>query len=298
MAITPFQYYTDTDTTRQDLTDLVTNISPEDTPYVSMAPRGPRPQSRVHTFPTDSLGARSAGTPQIEGFAITSGALTGRTILTNWVEILAEKYTVGHSVRWMNQVGTKDELAYQRTKAAKNLAIRMEYRHWNATGASGASGTAPEEKGILAWITSETSTASANRSITETIMNSVLDGIYDNGGNPKHIFCTPARGVNLKNLISSTWGTRNVPGEDGKLQNYVRVYESIYGTFEVIPSRDVPGDAYAILELDKWPLCYAVPPKIMRMGLDGYRDSEMIVAEYSIEARAEGSSGKIEDIDS
>lgn len=295
-TVTPFQHYSSTGTTHEDLGDLVTRISPEDTPFLSMVTKT-RAYSRVHLFATDALGARTAVTPRTEGFAFTSDTLSGITRNTNYVEITAEQVTVSDSLEWMNQVGTASERARQMEKAAKQWAIRCENRLWStATGVSGATGTAPQIKAILPWITTNTSTSSGNRTLTQAILNAVLTGIYTQGGMQDRIFCGPARKINLIDINSTNYGQRNVSGQMGVVEQRVDMYVNDLGQLRVELSRDIATDTYALIQMSTWALAWGVRPRTIPIAKTGYSTSAMIVGEYTLEARAENANGKIEDI--
>lgn len=51
---------------REDLSDVIYDISPTDTPFMSNIPRGTATQP-LHEWQTDALAAASAGNAQIEG---------------------------------------------------------------------------------------------------------------------------------------------------------------------------------------------------------------------------------------
>lgn len=296
MAQSAFVYYDATGSTHEDLGDLVTMISPADTPFLSRVQKA-RAYSRVHLWATDALGARTASTPRLEGFAFTSDTLSGISRLTNYVEILAEQVTVSDSLRWMNQVGTKDEYRRQMMKAAKQLAIRMENRLWStATGVSGTSAAAPQIKAIMPWITTNTDTATADRTLTTSIFNGVLQNIYTQGGEQDTVYCAPSRVGNLVNLVNTNYGDRNLPGAGGRLEEFIKVYVNDFGTLKVKLSRDIDTGSYAIIEHGRWALAWGQRPTTVQIAKDGYRTSAMMVAEYTLEARAENASGKVEDI--
>lgn len=294
-----YQYYTDADTTRQDLTDLVTMISPTDTPFLSMTQTGRDARSRVHTWPTDALAARSAWTAQIEGFTFAAGTLSGRTILTNYTQINHRPISVSDSARAMDNVGTTDEFAYQSMKAAKELGTNIENAMWStATGVSGASGTAAEIKAILPWVTTNKSTATATRAVTTALMNAVLQSCWTAGGNPDYIYCGGARKIGLNAIISTAWGERKLPSQGGRVEQYVDVYQGDFGIQTVILSRDIATDTYAIIEGSKWAVSWLTGrrPKMVPIGRLGDKTEAMIIGEFTLEARAENANGKLEEI--
>ena len=296
-----YQYYTAATTTRQDLTDLVTMISPTDTPFLSMTQTSRDARSRVHTWPTDALPARTAWTAQIEGFAFAAGTLSGRTINTNYTQINHEPVSVSDSARAMDNVGTSDEFAYQSMKATKALGIHIENVLMAGTTAnSGTSGTAATVKSVLPWITTNAATSAATRAVTTTLMNAVLQSCWTAGGNPDYIYCGGSRKIGLSALISTAYGDRNVPAGSGggRIVQHVAVYDGDFGMQTVILSRDIATDTYAVIEGSRWAVSWLTGrrPQMVPIGRVGDSTEAMIVAEFTLEARAENANGKLEDI--
>jgi hypothetical protein len=296
-----YQYYTDADTTREDLTDLVTMISPTDTPFLSMTQTGRDARSRVHQWTTDALAARSAGGGQIEGFTFSSDTLTGRTRLTNYTQINARQISVSDSARAMDNVGTRDEFAHQTMKAIKELGTHIEFAMWStATAVSGTSGAAAISKAILPWITTNASTSGATRTLTLILMNAVLQSCWAQGGNPDYIYCGGTRKVALSAMISTAYGQRQVPAgtSGGTIYQYVDVYMGDFGTQTVHLQRDIAVDTYAIIEGSKWAVSWLTGrhPKMIPIGRNGDRTDAMLVGEWTLEARAENANGKLEEI--
>lgn len=293
-----YQYYDSPTTTREDVGDVVTNISPTDNPWLSRVPKG-RARSRLHEWPTDTLGAASAATPKLEGFDFSQPSHTGRTRVTNTVEILAEEVEVSDSVEWMNQIGTKSEFAYQMRKATKQLAIRMEWRLWNsAAEVTGATDAAPKTKGIMAFIDTNKSTSATTRALSgfTTLVDDMLQAAYDVGGNPHLMFVGSARKRNLVELIDSSYGQRTIPSKGGRVEQRVDVYQGDFGTQQVMLSRMIPVDSIALIEMGRWRLDWGVRPKLVPIAKVGYSKRAMLVTEYCNVALAESSNAKVEDL--
>ena len=305
MADVVFQYYTSSGTTKEDILDLVTNISPEDTPFLSLCQTAPDATSRVHQFATDTLGVRSS-TAAIEGFTFSGTTLVGRVRLTNYSEIRHRNISVSDSSRAMDNIGTTDEFAYQSMKATKQLAIHFENALWTtATGNVGNATLGATLKAILPWVTTNKSTSSATRTLTTVLMNAMLQAAWTAGGAPDCIFCGGERKIGLQALVSTNYGQRQVPatgggdGIAGTIAQYVDVYMNDFGTQKVILSRDIAEDTYAILEMGRWAISWLQGrrPQIKPIGRRGDKTEAYVVGEDTLEARAENANAKLEEID-
>lgn len=305
MADVVFQYYTSSGTTKEDILDIVTNISPEDTPFLSMCQTAPDATSRVHQFATDTLGVRSS-TAKIEGFTFSGTTLVGRVRLTNYTEIRSREVSVSDSARAMDNIGTTDEYAYQSMKATKQLAIHFENALWTtATGAVGNATLGATLKAILPWITTNKSTSSATRTLTTVLMNTVLQAAWEQGGSPDYIFCGPERKIGLQALVSTNYGQRQVPatggggGIAGTIAQYVDVYMNDFGTQQIILSRDIAVDTYACIDMSRFAISWLSGrrPMIKPVGRRGDKTECYVVGENTLEGRAENASAKLEEID-
>lgn len=304
MADVVWQYYTSSGTTKEDILDVVTMISPEDTPFLSMCQTAPDATSRVHQFATDTLGTRTSAA-SIEGFTFSGVALSGRTRLTNYTDIRHRPVSVSDSARAMDNIGTTDEFAYQMMKATKQLAIHFENALWSTqTGNVGNATLGATVKAILPWITTNKTTSAATRTLTLALMNGVLQSCWTAGGYPDYIFCGPARKVGLSALITTAYGDRQVPatggggGIAGTIAQYVDVYMNDFGTQKVVLSRDIATDTYACIEMGRWAISWLSGrrPQMKPIGRRGDKTEAYVVGEFTLEARAENANGKVEEI--
>lgn len=100
---------------REDLLDVITIISPIDTPLFTMLRKASI--SNVQTeWLTDTL-SQAASNAVGEGSTPTFSLAGARTRLLNYAQISREQYEVSDTQRAVNPAGIKDELRYQMAKA-------------------------------------------------------------------------------------------------------------------------------------------------------------------------------------
>ncbi len=114
----------DTTGIREDLADIIYNISPTETPFMSGVGKN-KATNTSHQWQTDSLGAVAANA-KAEGASISYGTLTSSTKLTNYTQISSKAVQVSATDDAVNLAGRNTELAYQVAKAAKELKRDME----------------------------------------------------------------------------------------------------------------------------------------------------------------------------
>lgn len=96
---------------REDLTDIIYNISPVETPFTTMAART-KAKARYHEWQTDSLVAAAAN-QQIEGDDLAATTAVVTTRLGNYTQILAKAIQVSDTMEAVDKAGRDSEVAYQ-----------------------------------------------------------------------------------------------------------------------------------------------------------------------------------------
>lgn len=280
---------------REDLINLISNISPTDTPLFSNLSRTTA-TARLHEFQTDTLRARGVNAA-IEGADFSAQQLDPTTRLSNVTQINDEHIKVTGTQEVVNKAGRDSEYAYQKSKAMKSMVNDIEYSLVNGTGNTGSSTVAREMTGILSWITtnvdSGTGTGTATVALTEANYNANLQLIWAAGGNPD---VTYVNGFNKRKVASFTGGTgstRTIAADAAKLVNAVDTYRSSFGELAVRPSRDVPNGQLITLESSKWRVAVLRPTFEKDIGNVGDSYVTQMVTELTLESLNEKASGKM-----
>ena len=109
---------------REDLSDTIYNISPEETPFVTNA--GKRSVSNTKfEWQIESLPAVST-TAQLEGDSISAAAANNTTRLSNITQILYRAFAVTNTQAAMNRAGVSDAMAHQAAIASRALKRDVE----------------------------------------------------------------------------------------------------------------------------------------------------------------------------
>lgn len=280
---------------REDLIDIITNISPVDT-FVTSSTGSTRATARYHEWQTDSLAAAAANAT-IEGDTATTAAVVPTVRTGNYCQILRKVFQVTDTQNAVDSAGRSNESAYQTAKNLRELARDIEYALViNATAASGASGTARTLKGLLGWISTnnETGTGTGNEALTETMLNDNLSTIWAAGGFPSTILC----GSFQKRAISNfSTNTRNVTASAKELTRAVDVYESDFGTVQVRLHHQInttaPGSLIVLGDMNLWRKAWLRPVKREELARVSSSERFMIEAELTLESLQELGSGKI-----
>ena len=302
---------------REDLSDIIYNISPTDTPFMSGVGKTKATNTK-YEWQTDSLGAVAANA-KAEGASISYPTLTSTSRKHNNTQISTKAVQVSGTDDAMNLAGRNTELAYQVAKAAKELKRDMENALLSNTASAAGSSGSPTRTlgGVQTWISTNVSagaggsgagsgaarTDGTQRVFTETLLKTVLRDCFDNGGNPNQI---QLNAFNKQKLSMFTGGaTRFDKAEDKRLITSIDVYESDFGTLQVQPNRFIRksnataakrGQDVLCLEMDFWAVAFLRDFKLQTPGQSADADQRFLVAEYTLEAKNEAASGMVTDV--
>lgn len=277
---------------REDLIDIIVNISPTKTPVLSMT-ESVRAFGTLHEWQTDSLNSPTANAA-VEGDDSTAAAVVPTVRLNNNTQILTKNFIVSGTQEIVRKAGRSSEIGYQVQKLTKELATDIEYALVvNTAIATGASATARQMEGLAGWIVTNTSSATANRSLTSAILDANLQLIWAAGGDPDVILS----GGNQKVAIAGfTQNTRYIAADAAKVVNSVDIYQSSFGTLKTVLSHIMNTKlANTIFNLDMsyWRKAWLRPVGLAELARTGDSRKFQMVAELTLESLNEKASGTV-----
>ena len=110
---------------REDLSDIIYNISPTDTPFMSSIGKS-KATAVNHEWEIDALAAPAANNYHLEGDEIAFDAQTTTTRIGNKSQISRKAVIVSGTMESVDLAGRNNELAYLISKASKELKRDME----------------------------------------------------------------------------------------------------------------------------------------------------------------------------
>ena len=135
----------------EDVEDVIFNISPTETPFLSKAKRK-KATATSHQWQTDSLAAAAANRA-IEGDESTYAAASPTVMLSNYTQISKKTVLISGTADAVRKYGRKEEFAYQIAKKGKELKRDIEYALvTNQASSAGGSSTARSSAGIESMI--------------------------------------------------------------------------------------------------------------------------------------------------
>lgn len=218
---------------REDLTDLVALIDPQETPFISNIGRGKDSMQTKHEWQVQTLASPSKTNFVVEGDdSPSAAAVTERARLFNYCAISRKVGAVTGTMQKVDVAGISNELDNQKMLKAAELRRDMEVILVdNNAYVAGSAGTARECAGLPAYVTNTDMTGTSSwsassgtggtawnlaittaRALSLTILNGAIQETYIDGGKPNLLLLSPTQRTNFSNLTlqSSLGGAAQV----------------------------------------------------------------------------------------
>lgn len=290
-----FKTYDDTTTRKEDVTDIIENIAPQETQLLTGLQKTTAANT-LHEFLADTLTA-AADNALIEGDDPAYAAVTAPTRENNITQIFTKDYNVSGTQQAVDHHGMRDPRTYQIQKKMKELATDMELAIMRGSRASGAASTARRMDGVIASITTNATALASGTTLTETILNNLIGLSW---AQTDEVVNELYMGQWLKRKISSFFTTSSpkyTDASDRRIVNAVDFYESDFGVHKLFKHRYVQVSADSTgrivgIQSNHWAVSYLQGrrPSSMPLAKTGDADKGMMVTELTLEDRAEKSS--------
>ena len=110
---------------REDLSNVIYNISPEETPFISNVSRE-NVKNTYFEWQTDALAAASSSNAALEGDDISSfQAVTPTARVGNYTQISTKNVIISGTLEAVDKAGRRSELTYQLAKMGASLKRDM-----------------------------------------------------------------------------------------------------------------------------------------------------------------------------
>jgi hypothetical protein len=280
---------------REDLLDLISDVSPDDNPLSTMLSVNEAKQT-THEWLEDYIARPTANTGEVEGSDATFSDLTQPSRRTNVTQMIRETFRVSDTERAVNVAGMSDPFDYQRDKALRRWKNRLEFSLLRSALSSGASGSAQTMAGIEATVTSHFTARLSGTSLSEAEINGMQLEVANDVGTGD-VFDMILTTLQLRQKISTftAGNTRYIDASDRKLVRKVMVYEGDFGPMRIFGHKDVsvsaatPGPRVLGLNESKWRISYLTGrrPKYVPLAKTGSATKGMIEGEATLEYLAE-----------
>lgn len=309
---------------REDLTDIIWNVDPYDTPIITRSIRE-KAEQRKHEWATDIIPAQNLSNLQVEGDDATADAQNAVARLNNLCGISRKTVALSGTLQAVRSSGGTNEMGYQLLRNIKGLKRDMEgIVTSNTAQVTGNATTATTPGGLVTYLTANTvfqtgganptgvtaagsqnfgngTTARTNGTtpvaLTEAMVNSLNLAVYQNSGRSIETLIVSAKNKQAVSGFQGPGTTRFVRVDDSSsntLSTSIDRYDHDFGVFEVMPDLFLArsGDCFGI----RWQylaLAFLRQFETVPLAKTGDSDRKLVVVEYTIAPRNEHALGLI-----
>ena len=295
---------------REELSDLISRITPVDVKFMAAIKK----KSTSNTFfewQTDAL-ANPAANTQIDGDDATFTAVAQPTRLGNHTQISSKTFIISDTAIAVNRAGAKNEQAREIAKQADALKRDQEFALWNNT--TNSSSATRQTRGVQGWLQTNCSfgaggaapvissntapTPGTNRALTEALVKTQCQNVFNQGGMPDTLYVTPAHKMLFSGLTFSPTRFQNT--DKSVLNAAVDVYINDFFELKIVPSRIMAFGASnaiaTVIDHDKWALRTLRPYEVRALAKTGDASKSQLIVEFGLECTNEAASAQIRDL--
>jgi hypothetical protein len=298
---------------REDLSDMIYDISPTDTPLMSTLAKS-KATAVYHEWQTDSLAAATTGNALVEGDDAVATTASPTFRIGNYTQIVGKTIQVSGTLEAVDKAGRKSEKAYQLAKASSEIKRDIEAILFANQGkTAGSSSTARKMGSMLSWLVSNTSfgTSGADpatagtstrsdgqtRTFTEDILKEIIREAYINGGNPKVLFVSPIGKQKTSTFAGIAAQRYQAPADaPTTIIGAADVYLSDFGSISVVPDRFMRTRDAIVVDPEYAALAYLRPFQTIELAKTGDSEKTQLIAELTLEMRNEAAHGIAADL--
>jgi hypothetical protein len=301
---------------REELANVIYNIAPTETPFMSNAGRGSSDQT-FYEWQTDTLQTAVSTNHQVEGDDITAfDAVNATSRVGTYTQISRKTLIVSDTNEVTNKAGRKSEISYNLAKKGKELKRDMEFDLLSNHGAAaGSASTARVTGALMAWIKTNVNKAGdgvspvytniptdvrtdgTQRAFTETLLKDILQQCWTAGAS----ISTVLLGGLGKQVASGFAGVVELNSPQAKagqatIVGAANVYISDFGDVRFVPERFQRSRDAFVLDFEYLSVDYLRPFKTVPLAKTGDAEKRMLVCEYGLTVRNEAALGIIADL--
>lgn len=303
---------------REDLSDVITNIAPTETPFYSRICRKGKAKNRTPEWEKDTLAAADGDNKTVEGDDVSAEAAIQPERLKNVVQLFDKVVSVSSTAQAVDTAGRSNELNYQTMKKGKELKRDIEARLTdNNASVLGTASVAGEIGGAEAWLETNVSrgatgadggfnsgtgivdapTDGTQRAFAESLLKDVIKDAWVAGGEPTIIMVGPSTKVNASAMAGIATQYRENSGvKQATILGAADVYVSDFGEHRIVPNRFNRDRTALVLTPAMWECKFLQPFRRKPLAKTGHNDKRLLWAELTLCCKEEKANGAVADL--
>jgi len=303
---------------REDLEDIIYNISPMDTIFLSRAAKM-RAYNTLHEWQTDELSPNISTNQVPEGADHSAPTQSATTRLKNYCSIARKDFVIAGTSDVVRKAGRAEETAYQTVRNGKSLKRDIE-THLLAMTVSITAGSGNNQArvgaGVESWIytdnhikptnvTTATTPAPASgfaqvtvdgsaTALTKASLDSALQQAWSCGGETDTVLVGPTLQAKISDFSSIATRFRDVGSrQQAQIVASSDVYVSAFGAHNIVLSRYCRVSSVLCLDMSTWGIAWLRPIFTENLAKTGDSTKKMILGEYALVAKSPTANAKI-----
>ena len=297
---------------REDLANIIYDISPVDTPFMSNIGRDTA-SNTYFEWQTDELAAAGANAA-IEGADAGNADFDATLRVANYCQISTKVVSVSNTSDAVNTAGMRTVMAYQQAKKAKELKRDMEFILLrNQAANAGNNSTARNTAGLPAWLQTNIQANSAvaptmsgaggngypnaawtslstatDVAFTEDMLKLAQQQSWSEGGNPSILMVGP-----YNKTVASTFAglaEQRIQYNNAKPLKIIAtadVYLGDFGEVAIVPNRFQPENFAFVIDPEYASVSYLRPFRVIDIAPTGDAVKKEMVVEYGLRVKNE-----------
>lgn len=295
---------------KEDLSEIITMVSPEETPFYSKSKKT-KATNTYHEWQTDALRASQANA-HAEGDNTVADSRQSTVRLGNYTQILKGAVAIPDTDEGLTKAGRAKEIGYQVLKLAKEIKLDTEKALFdNNARVAGNSSTPREMAGLPSWLVTNVSsgtggavatgdgtnayTDGTQEAFTQARFDGVMQSIWEQGGRPNSVYLSAFQMNAALGFVGNNSQRSTIGAADGKVANLLSIYMTPWGSVEFVPVREARSRDVFILQDDMFEVAVLRGMKNTALAKTGDATTRQVVQELTLVCKNEKSSGMIAD---
>jgi len=306
---------------REELSNVIYQISPEETPFMSNIGKE-NVKNTFFEWQTDDLAAAVSTNAQIEGDDITAFTAATPTVrLGNYTQISRKDVIISGTLESVDKAGRRSECSYQMAKKSAELKRDMETAMLsNQAAAAGSTSAARKTGALLAFLKTNTSegtggsdpsytsipdaartdaTTTELRSFSEVLLKDVIQKVWTQGGKPSIVMAGPINKQNLSKMAGIASQRFNATGaKPSTIIGAADIYVSDFGNVSIVANRFQRERDVFVIDPQYASVAYLRPFQTVELAKTGDAEKRMLLVEWGLKVNTEKAHGVVADLNS
>ena len=270
---------------KENVSDIITNISPRKTPFQSSI-GSEKVTQPLFQWQEDSIRAVKVN-KAVEGADASFETLVPTVMRNNYTQIFTEGVQVSDRADIIATYGRKKEFAYQMAKTAAAVKRDLEHAYVGVDSVKGAGSSSTESTmdGYFKQLDDASVTyTGAATAFNEDALMLALQHAFEAGAEPSRIMVTPSNSVVLAGFAKAAgrYRTLETGGSDKTLVNVVNLYVSPFGEQKVEINRFLKAGDTLVYDPEMWSKPTLRPWERKNLAKTGDSSKAMLLGEFSL----------------